>query len=364
MRGRTLGLTALFVLSLVVTGCSGTSADIKKVGFVTDVGTLEDKSFNEAGWIGAQAGAKALGGTATNIVTKKASDYAANIKTFVDQGYGIIVTSGFALGDATTIAAKQYPNVKFVGTDQGVCVDETGKPDPTFACKGIAKTLLPNFQGLVYKEEQVGYLAGVLAASVSKTGVIGTVGGINTIPPVVKYINGYRNGAASVNPDIDVKVAYVSTDINKAFSDPGTGKSIANQMIGQKADAIFQVAGLSGQGAIEAACAAPDVIGIGVDVDQSKSLPGDVSCVLTSAEKKLVDAVTAAIGKIGDKTDVGGTTVWDASTTPVGVGLSPFQGKYVDLVTPEVQAKIDAALAGMKDGSIDPCKPTACDKKD
>ncbi len=364
MRSRALLLSGLFGLSLVVTACGGTSADIKKVGLVTDVGTLEDKSFNEASWVGAQAGAKDLSGTASNIVTKKTTDYAANIKTFVDQGYGIIVTVGFAMGDATTIAAKQYPNVKFIGVDQGVCVDTNGKGDPTFACKGDAKTLLPNYQGLVFKEEQVGYLAGVLAGSLSKTGVIGTVGGINTIPAVVRYINGYRNGAASVNDKVDVKVAYVSTDINKAFNDPGTGKSIATQMIGQKADAIFQVAGLSGQGAIEAACAAPNVIGIGVDVDQSKSLPGDVSCVLTSAEKKLVDAVTAAIGKVKAKTDVGGTAVWDASTTPVGVGLSPYQGKYAALVTPEIQAKIDAALAGMKDGSIDPCKPTACDKKD
>lgn len=363
MRKRALLLSGLFGLSLMAAACGGTSADIKKVGLVTDVGTLEDKSFNEASWVGAQAGAKDLGGTANNIVTKDPKDYAANIKTFVDQGYGIIVTVGFAMGDATTIAAKEYPKVKFIGVDQGVCVDEDGKGDPTFACKGDAKTLLPNYQGLIFKEEQVGYLAGVLAAAVSKTGVIGAVGGINTIPAVPRYINGYRNGAASVNPDIDVKVAYVSTDITKAFSDPGTGKSIAQQMIGQKADSIFQVAGLSGAGSIEAACAAPDVIGIGVDVDQSKSLPGDVSCVLTSAEKKLVDAVQAAINKIGDKTDVGGTVVWDASSTPVGVGLAPYQGKYADLVTPEVQALIDAALAGMKDGTVDPCKPTACDDK-
>ena len=202
------------------------------------------------------------------------------------------MTVGFAMGDATTIAAKQYPNVKFVGVDQGVCIDETGKSDPTFACKGDPKTLLPNYQGLVFKEEQVGYLAGVLAGSVSKSGVIGTVGGINTIPPVVRYINGYRNGAASVGikPE-NVKVAYVSTDITKAFNDPGTGKSIAQQMIGQKADVIFQVAGLSGAGAIEAACATPGVIGIGVDVDQSKSLPQSAKCILSSAEKKLANAV-------------------------------------------------------------------------
>ena len=364
MRKRALLLSGLFGLSLVAAACSGSSADIKKVGLVTDVGTLEDKSFNEASWVGAQAGAKAIGGTASNIVTKAPADYAANIKTFVDQGYGTIVTVGFAMGDATTAAAKQYPTVKFVGVDQGVCIDEDGKSDPTFACKGDPKTLLPNYQGLVFKEEQVGYLAGVLAASVSKSGVIGTVGGINTIPAVVRYINGYRNGAVSVNPDADVKVAYVSTDITKAFNDPGTGKSIGQQMIGQKADVIFQVAGLSGAGAVEAACAAPGVIGIGVDVDQSKSLPQSSKCILTSAEKKLVDAVGAAIKKIGDKTDVGGTAVWDASTTPVGVGLSPFGSDYKDLVTPEIQAKIDAALAGMKDGTIDPCQPTACDKKD
>jgi basic membrane protein A len=363
MRNQALGLSALFVLSTLLAACGGASADPKKVGLVTDVGTLEDKSFNEASWIGAQAGAKDNGGSSSNIVTKAPADYAANIKTFVDQGYGTIVTVGFAMGDATTAAAKQYPNVKFIGVDQGVCIDETGKSDPKFGCKGDPKTLLPNYQGLVFKEEQVGYLAGVLAASTSKSGVIGTVGGINTIPAVVRYINGYRNGALSVNPNIDVKHAYVSTDITKAFTDPGTGKSIASQMIGQKADAIFQVAGLSGQGAIEAACAAPNVIGIGVDVDQSKSLPGDVTCVLTSAEKKLVNAVEAAIKKIGAKTDVGGTATWDASTDPVGVGLSPFQGKYASLVTPEIQAKIDAALAGMKDGTIDPCKPVACDDK-
>ena len=125
-------------------------------------------------------------------------------------------------------------------------------------------------------------------------------------------------------------------------------------MIGQKADVIFQVAGLSGAGAIEAACATPGVIGIGVDVDQSKSLPQSAKCILTSAEKKLVDAVSAAIGKVGAGTDVGGTAVWDASTDPVGVGLSPFGSDYKDLVTPEIQAKIDAALAGMKDGTRRP----------
>ena len=297
-------------------------------------------------------------------MTKAPADYAANIKTFVDQGYGIIVTVGFAMGDATTIAAKTYPNVKFIGVDQGVCVDETGKSDPTFACKGDPTKLLPNYQGLVYKEEQVGYLAGVLAASVSKSGVVGTVGAINTIPAVVRYINGYRNGAASVKADGKVLVQYVSTDITKAFNDPGTGKSIAQQMLGEKADVIFQVAGLSGAGALEAACATPGVAGIGVDVDQAKSLPNLAKCILTSAEKKLSATVSAAIKKVSDKTDKGGTASFDASSTPPGVGLAPFGGDYASLVTPEIQAAIDKAFAGLKDGTVDPCKPTPCDKKD
>src|SRR6185295_18929993 len=85
MRNRAFGLSILFVLSLVVTACGGSSADIKKVGLVTDVGTLEDKSFNEASWLGAQAGATDIGGKASNIVTKAPADYATNIKTFVDQ---------------------------------------------------------------------------------------------------------------------------------------------------------------------------------------------------------------------------------------------------------------------------------------
>jgi basic membrane protein A len=364
MRIRSTGLALFAGMAIIVSACGGAAADIKKVGLVTDVGTLEDKSFNEASWIGAQDGAKAIGGTASNIVTKAPADYAANIKTFVDQGYGVIVTVGFAMGDATTIAAKTYPTVKFIGVDQGVCIDETGKSDPTFACKGDPAKLLPNYQGLQFKEEQAGYLAGIVAGSVTKSGVVGAVGGINTIPPVVKYINGYRNGVAKVKADAQVLVQYVSTDITKAFNDPGTGKSIAQQMIGQKADVIFQVAGLSGAGALEAACAASGVIGIGVDVDQSKSLPNLAKCILTSAEKKLSNAVAAAIKKIADKTDKGGTTVWDATTDPAGVGLSPFGGDYASLITPDIQAAIDQAFAGLKDGSVDPCKPTACDKKD
>ena len=248
------------------------SGDAWLIGGVTDVGQLEDKSFNEGGWCGTIAGATSVGGSAEVIVTEDPADYAANMQTFIDQGYQIIVTYGFALGNATTIAAKENPDVWFIGLDQPVCVDENGDPDPTFTCAGDAATLLPNYQGLIFNEAQAGYLAGIVAATITETNVIGTIGGIESIPAVKLYIGGYHNGALSVNPDIEVLISYVSEDITIAFNDPTTGASLAEQMIGQDADVIFQVAGLSGQGALEAACDA-DIYGIGVDVDQALALP-------------------------------------------------------------------------------------------
>jgi basic membrane protein A len=339
---------------------SGSAAGKWKVGFVTDVGQLEDHSFNEYSWKGAQAGATAIGATSDVIVTKQPSDYAPNIQTFIDQKFNIIVTTGFALGDATTKAAKAHPEIKFIGVDQGICVTETGDPDPNFGCKGDAGKLLPNYQGLVYNEAQPGYLVGIIAASISKTGVIGAVGGINTIPAVVKYIKGYQNGALSVNPQAKVLQVYVSTDITKAFNDPATGEAIAKQMLSQKADVIFQVAGLSGQGALKAACDAK-VYGIGVDVDQYISNPNTKGCTVTSAEKKLSDTVTAAIQRIGAGTDKGGTILGDASSTPPAIGISPYHD-LASLITPDIQKKVDDAFAGMKAGTVDVCKPNDCTK--
>ena len=133
------------------------SGDAFLIGGVTDVGSLEDKSFNEGGWCGTIAGATAVGGTADVIVTEDPADYQANMQTFVDQGYQIIVTYGFALGNDTAIAAKDNPEVQFIGLDQPVCVDENADPDPTFACAGDAATLLPNYQGLIFNESQAGY---------------------------------------------------------------------------------------------------------------------------------------------------------------------------------------------------------------
>ncbi|HYI66760.1 MAG TPA: BMP family ABC transporter substrate-binding protein [Candidatus Limnocylindrales bacterium] len=329
------------------------SGDALLIGGVTDVGQLEDKSFNEGGWCGTIAGATAVGGTADVIVTEDPADYQNNMQTFIDQGYEVIVTYGFALGNDTTIAAKENPEIQFIGLDQSICVDENGDPDPTFACAGDAAELLPNYQGLVFAEAQAGYLAGVVAATISETGVIGAVGGIESVPPVKAYIGGYQNGALSVNPDIEVLVTYVSEDITTAFNDPTTGASLAEQMIGQDADVIFQVAGLSGQGALEASCDA-DIYGIGVDVDQALALP-NLTCIVTSAEKKLVEAVSEAIQRVADGSAVGGTLLLDASSDPPKVAASAFHN-HADLLTDDLQTLLDDATAAMAAGELDPCE--------
>jgi basic membrane protein A len=328
-----------------------------KIGVVTDVGQLEDKSFNQSSNEGAIAAAEAIGGTHDVIVTQAIGDYAANIQTFVDADFDVIVTVGFLIGTDTAVAAKAHPDIKFVGVDQGVCVDADGVPDPTFACAGDAAALLPNYQGIVFAEAQPGYLAGIIAGSLSKSGTIGAVGGTN-VTAVVNYWRGYENGAKSINPDI--KVLYQETDPNPAvgFNDQAKGRAIAGQFISQDADVLFQVAGLTGVGVLEAACDA-NIHGIGVDVDQAVSLPNLSKCIVTSAEKKLVDTVQAVVTSAADGSFKAGTVVYDAASTPPAIGLSDYHDN-ASVITPEIQAKVDAALAGLVDGSLDPCAPIKC----
>jgi basic membrane protein A len=322
-----------------------------KVGVVTDVGQLEDKSFNQAAYEGGKAAADGLGATFDVIVTQNISDYKQNIQTFVDQGFDIIVTVGFLIGTDTTIAAKANPKVTFIGVDQGICVDENAAPDPTFACKGDAAKLLPNYQGIVFAEEQAGYLAGIVAASISKTGIIGSVAGTK-VPAVVAYIAGYDAGAKSVNPNIKTLTQEVNPDPAKGFNDPATGKAIAKQFIGQGADVLFQVAGLTGQGVLEAACDAK-IYGIGVDVDQVQTLPNLSKCIVTSAEKKLKNTVQAVVESVAKGSFKAGTVSYNAASTPPAIGLSPYHD-FTSLITPAIQAKLDAAMAAMAAGTLKP----------
>ncbi len=298
-----------------------------KIGMVTDIGQLEDKSFNEFSWKGVQDGAKAVGGSATNIVTKDTADYKQNIQQFVDQKYDVIVTVGFLIGTDTLAAAKANPNIQFFGVDQFVA-----DPAP------------PNYQGLLFAENQAGYLAGIVAANITKSNKIGAVGGRSDVPPVVAYIKGYEAAAKKEKPNIQVLVNYTED-----FNAPDKGEASAKTMIGQGADVIFQVAGLTGAGALRAACNGK-IWGIGVDVDQYQSLPDAKACIVTSAEKKLQLATSEAIKRWKDKGKQGGNSFGDAKTGMVG--YSPIRN--ISPVPAGLEDKLKKALEEMKAGTLNP----------
>ncbi len=378
MRIRSLGLVAVAGLSIVLSACSsssGSSAGASaaapsatpdpcagaakhsgdartlptdktaiKIGVATDVGKIDDKNFNEYTYKGATDAAKTLGiaGDVPFVTPTSDADRIPNLQKFVDEGFHIIVSAGFANGTATGCVAKVNPDVWFIGVDQG-------PPAPG--------SELPNYIQLSYQEDQAGYLAGIVAASVSKSGTIGAIGGITLCGPCVRYIQGYELGAKSVNPDIKVETVWVTeSDFNKAFNDPVTGKAIATQLITQKnPDVLFQVAGKTGNGVLEAACE-KNIYAVGVDVDQALSNPDTAKCTVTSAEKKLTTSVSTDIANIVAGTAKGGDDHWDAKRD--GIGVSPFHD-LASVVPADVQGKLDTALAAMKAGTLKTCPSKA-----
>ena len=338
-----------------------------KIGVVTDIGTLDDKGYNEFSFKGAQDGASAIGVTdpVPSIVPKDASEYAADIQQFVSQKFDVIVTVGFNLTTPTVDAAHKNPNIKFIGVDQSPeCILPTGAPDPNFACKGVPATALPNYTSLYFAEDQAGYLAGIVAAYADKgaatpTGVIGAIGGTTLCAPCVRYIQGYTLGAQSVNPSITVKSAYVTHDFsNAAFNDPAGGKAFAQTFIqANKPDVLFQVAGKTGNGVLEAACAA-NIYGIGVDVDQWDSLGAPANaCIITSAEKHVESAVAQAIEGIAAGTLTAGDVLFNAKND--GISAADFHDK-ASLFGPEVTTALNTAMAAMQAGTLVTCPATGC----
>ena len=338
---------------------SAAGSDLQ-IGVVTDVGTVNDKNFNEYTYLGAVEGAEAVGAEEPPVtVPNDDSEYGSAIQAYIDEGFNIIVTAGFNLGVATTQAAHDNPDVWFIGVDQGPpCVDAEGLPDTTFACEGDAAALLPQYIALSYQEDQAGYLAGMVAASVSETGTLGAIGGITLCGPCIRYIQGYVLGAESVNPDVNVVTAWVTdSDFTKAFNDPVTGTSFGGQFLQQnpEVDVLFQVAGKTGNGVLDAACEA-GIWGIGVDVDQALSYPNAADCIVTSATKSLSLAVSENIQAIADGSAEGGDDHWDASRD--GVGYAPFHDNE-DLVPGDVVDALEEALQAMKDGELVTC-PEEC----
>jgi len=306
-----------------------------KVGLVTDVGRVNDKGFNQSAYEGMLAAAEAAPTCFETeyIETTSQSDYATNIAQFTDSGSNAVIGVGFLLGDAMGDAAKANTDIKFISVD--------GVPGA-----GHDESWMTNGESLFFAEDQAGYLAGVLAASLTKTDHVGVVGGLVVVPPVERFVEGYIDGAKSVNPDIDVDFVYTTS-----FTDPPQGSSAAQQMIDGGADIIFGAGGLTGNGALEAACQADGVLAIGVDTDQYETLPSVQKCIVSSATKNIVEAVKNSLLRIAQDQFTPGFHTDNAATN--GIGLAPFHDQEA-AVPAEVQTLLDTTFAGLADGSIVP----------
>lgn len=312
-----------------------TKADVFCVGLVTDVGKIDDKSFNQSTWEGVQmAKQDGVADWVQYIETTDAKDYDKNIATFADAGYDVIVTVGFALGEATYAAAQKYPDIKFIGVDQ---FQEWPFTEDT--ADDVA-----NLAGLNFPEDQAGFLVGALAAMMSKSGKIGSVCGTDVVPPVWRFGEGYRAGAAYIDPNVEVTVVYHSdVGFDKTFTDPEWGAATANSMIDKGVDVIFGAGGKTGNGAVIAA-AQRGVYAIGVDTDQYYTLPEAASRLLSSAMKLLTPGTYDLIKLAKEGNFPSGNYLGKA-------GYAPFHDLEKE-VTADVKSKMEEINKGLLDGSI------------
>jgi basic membrane protein A and related proteins len=321
-----LALVAAFALGMVACGSDdddsgdnggggggdgGTAAKSIKAGVVTDIGGLNDRSFNFLANKGLKDALKEPGVEGRVLISKSNGDYVPNLTTLAQQRYNMIVAVGFLMADATNTVASKVPSSDFAIVD--------------FSAAGL-KDKPKNVEGLLFAEQEAGYLAGYLAGLWAKDNgakVISSVGG-QKIPPVDHYIAGYQAGAKKAYPGIQTLNAY-----SQDFVDQAKCKEIALDQIAKGSKVVFQVAGGCGLGALDAA-KEKGVQGIGVDADQSYL--GDH--ILTSAEKHVDLAVFRAIKSVQDGTFKGGTDVLsNIENDGVGIGkIGPAGQKYADQV--------------------------------
>jgi basic membrane protein A len=337
-RPRILGLGALAAVAavaLLAAACGGGSSGsstpaagsggssggkVFKIGLVTDIGGLDDKSFNHLAFVGIQRAKAQLGVDFKVLESHQESEYVPNLQTLAAQHYDLVIAVGFLMDGAIKKVAKAFPTVNFAIIDDA--------PTPA----------LPNVQGLLFKEQESGYLAGYLAALESKTGTVSTVGG-QKIPPVDHYIAGFQAGAKAANPSVKTL-----NDYSNSFTDTAKCKQLALNQISQNSDVVFQVAGGCGLGALSAA-KEKSVWGIGVDADQAYL--GDY--ILTSAIKKVDVAVFDTIKQVVDGTfQGGGITTFDAAKGATGLGTINSAVSQADV------QKVNDQLAQLKSGAITP----------
>lgn len=308
---------------------SGDCADegVFCVGLVTDVGEVDDKSFNQSAWEGVQMAESELGARVDFIETQDAKDYATNIGQFANNGYDVIVTVGFALGEATAEAAQQYPDIDFIGVDQ-------------FQVEPI-----DNLAGLVFNEDKAGFLAGALASMLTETGTVAQVLGTDLVPPVVAFKEGFDGGAQYINPDINIIATYHPGGMDVAFTDPEWGASTARQALDQGADVVFGAGGKTGNGALIEVASEEGAYCIGVDTDQWLTVPEAHSCLVSSAMKLITPGVFDLVSLSREDAMPSGNYFGP-------VGLAPFHD-FEDDISQEIKDTLVEIEGGLQDGSIE-----------
>jgi basic membrane protein A len=330
----------LLMLGVVAAGCggddsssggSGASSNSTpekkaiKVGLVTDIGGLNDRSFNQLANAGLEKAKSELGVDGRVLTSKSNADYVPNLSTLAQQKYDLVIGVGFLMSDAMDTVATKFPDVNFAIID---FPQSSLKHKPT------------NVRGLLFKENEAGYLAGYLAALVTKDKggdqVISSVGG-QKIPPVDGYIAGYQAAAKKVSTGIKTLNGY-----SQDFVDQAKCKEIALNQIAQGAQVVFQVAGQCGLGALDAA-KEKGVFGIGVDADQGYL--GDH--ILTSAQKKVDVSVFETAKAAQDGSFKGGEDqIFDLKSDGVGLGKMNAEGqKFADQIDKVKQDIIDGKVS-------------------
>jgi len=311
--------TAATAVALIAAGCGGggtatvkgvtasaggtvstaSSGSSYKVGLVTDIGGLNDHSFNHLAYLGLQHAGKALGVQTRVLESHANSDYVPNMSSLAQQGYDLVIGVGFLMHDSIRAVAKKFPNTKFMIID-----DAWSKGDPK------------NLEGTVFHEEQAGYMVGYLSGLMEKGAkTISSVGG-QKIPPVDHYIAGYMAGAKAANPNITVLNGY-----SQDFVAQDKCKNLALQQIGQGSKVVFQVAGGCGLGALDAA-KQKHVWGIGVDADQAYL----GSHILTSAVKRVDNDVYTTAKQLVDGTLKTGRT-YEFTVANGGIDIGKISSK-------------------------------------
>ena len=321
-------LAALLAVSMVasMTACGSSKSESTdgakeasdlKIGLITDVGGVNDGSFNQSSWEGLERAGEELGVPVNYLESATDADYKPNIETFIDEDYDLIISVGYMLADATREAAEANPDTKFAIIDDAT-ID------------------LPNVTSLMFKAEQASYLVGYVAGLTTKSNNIGFVVGM-TNETMNQFGYGYCAGAIDANPDVTVQQMNANS-----FADSATGKSMANAEITNGADIVFQAAGATGLGVIEA-CQEAGVYAIGVDSDQSSIAP---NTVLTSAMKRVDNAVYEAVQELIDGTLEGGVKTFDLAAG--GVDIAPSQ----DLISEDVIAAVDEVKEKIISGDV------------